>query len=157
EVVTPSEPAPEPAAEPGPELPGVPLPPIGAAPASPTPPAHSGLPRPLDVRRLESGPEAGAKPEARTMDRVPDVLPPPTPADTSGSLPAASAPDFPPHDVPAYAPNAQCFYGRAEFLLWWLTPDRVPPLVTAGDPARVLADMMLVNPTNTAGRGILGQ
>jgi hypothetical protein len=113
------------------------------------------------VRRLESGSETGTtpqSPEARSTERGPEFLPAPRPDNSSASLELGKPTlDFHPHDLPPYDPNGQSFYGRAEFLLWWLTPDRVPPLVTAGNPALVQADMMLVNPTNTAGRGILGQ
>jgi hypothetical protein len=154
EVVPVNDPVPAP----GPDLPGVPLPPIGGAPVSATAPTISTIPpRQQEVRRFERGPEPSrtegsresAAQETRTLQRTPDVLPKPEEL-SAPMLPVSPALDFHPHDLPFYDPNGQRFYGRAEFLLWWLKPDKVPPLVTAGDPN-------LVNAVNGAGRGILGQ
>jgi hypothetical protein len=147
-----------PATEPGPDLPGVPLPPIGTAPASPAAvlPPRPPLGRPPEGR-LAAGPEVVTQEPARQPalpDRAPDLLPPPHPEPAPAAWgPVNPALDFHPKDLPPFDPNPACFYARAEFLLWWLKPDQVPPLVTAGNPNLLNP----ADPTSLAGRGILGQ
>jgi hypothetical protein len=148
----------EPAAPPAPPAP---LPPLHPAPATPIPTvppviAAAGLPPVVAVSGTDAEPSDFAADRShasgvRTADgRFPQVgqtLPPPTPTEPEGGpslrLPAPFPADTDGYSAPmltdpdwAYVDPLRCgFYGRAEYLLWWMRGYHTPPLVTTSDPA----------------------
>jgi hypothetical protein len=98
------------------------------------------------VYRPEATPPRIIRLKSESVESVPTpaaVTPPPVPnfwGGFAGDQPGGLPPGDPVHpdgamDLPdAFGPGGPRFYGRAEYLLWWLKEARVPPLVTTGPP-----------------------